>query len=84
MAWLDRFFDVLRGVNPFRARGTAPANSGAVRAVEGLAVDQARQQVMPSSLVSQSAGERAETRRGMEAELDTQREARVKAGKHGT
>ena len=81
MAAMDRFYDVLRGVNPLRARGAPPASTKAERAVEELAVDQARQQDMPPSPGSQSAGDQAKTRRAMEAGLDTQREARVEAAR---
>ena len=40
-------------------------------------------QDMPPSPGSQSAADQAETRREIEAELDTQRNARVKAVEHG-
>jgi hypothetical protein len=96
MAALDRFFDVLRGANPLRARGAAATHSEGERearaelsrekqterAIGELAVDRARQRGMPPSPGSQSADDQAETRREMEAELDTQREARANAAEH--
>ena len=68
MAAMDRFFDVFRGVNPLRGRGSV-----AMRA------DRERGQHMRGQPFTQTADEQAETRRRMEAELDAQREQRAAA-----
>jgi len=66
MAMMDRFFDVVRGVNPLRGRVSAATQA-----------DRERGQHMRGHPFTQTADEQAGTRRRMEAELDVQREQRA-------
>jgi hypothetical protein len=68
MGAIDRVFDVFRGVNPLRGRGSAATQA-----------DRERGQHMRGQPFTQTAAEQAGTRQRMEAELDTQRAQRAAA-----